>query len=143
VLEWGGGDIGAALSRALKITPSEAETLKRGLSLEAEHEAIAGLPPSKSREAVEAVRYELQHLVRELLSSLRFHQSQPESLPLARILIAGGTSGIPGLAAELERELGIPVSTADPLSRLRLADGVELPDHPGALAVALGLGIED
>jgi len=143
VLEWGGGDVGAALSRALKINPSEAEALKHGLSLEAEHEAIVGLPPSKSREAVEAVRYELQNLVRELLSSLRFHQSQPGSLPLARILVAGGTSGIPGLAAELERELGIPVSTADPLSRLRLADGVELPDHPGALAVALGLGIED
>src|SRR5581483_5576899 len=143
VLEWGGANVSNALGRALKLAPSEAEHLKQGLSLAEGEAGVTGLPPSKSTEAVEAVRYELQGLVRELLSSLRFHQAQPGALPLARMLLAGGTSGIPGLAAELERELGLPVSLADPLSRLKLADGVELPDHPGALAVALGLGIED
>jgi type IV pilus assembly protein PilM len=143
VLEWGGANIGTAVGRALKLTPAEAEEHKHNLSLEAGREGVAGLPPDKSREAVEATRYELQNLVRELLSSLRFHQGQPGSLPLARILITGGTSNIPGLAAELERELRIPVSTVDPLSRFQLAEGVELPDHPGAFAVALGLGIED
>jgi type IV pilus assembly protein PilM len=144
VLEWGGSEIGAAISRALKVTPAEGETLKQGLSLELGHEGIADLPDTRSREAVEAVRYELQALVRELLSSLRFHQSQPGSLAIGEIQLTGGASGIPGLAAELERELGgIPVRIADPLARVQLADGVELTDHPGAYAVALGLGIED
>jgi len=144
VLEWGGSEIGAAISRALKVTPAEGETLKQGLSLEPGHEGIADLPEAKAREAVEAVRYELQALVRELLSSLRFHQSQPGSLAIGEIQLTGGASGIPGLPAELERELGgIPVRIADPLARVQLADGVELTDHPGAYAVALGLGIED
>jgi len=143
VLEWGGAQLGTAIGRALKIAPSEAEALKPALSLEEGKEGIIGLPPSKAAEAVEAVRHELQNLVRELLSSLRFHQSQPGSLPLAEIQLTGGGSGIPGLAAELERELGIPVRLADPLARVELAEGVELPDHPGAFAVALGLGIED
>jgi len=35
------------------------------------------------------------------------------------------------------------VRVADPLNRLTLADDVELPEHPAAVAVALGLGIED
>ena len=143
VLEWGGSEIGAAVSRALKVTPGEGESLKQGLSLEPGHEGIADLPDAKAAEAVEAVRYELQALVRELLSSLRFHQSQPGSLAIGVIQLTGGASGIPGLAEELEKEIGIPVRIADPLARVQLADGVELPDHPGAYAVALGLGIED
>jgi type IV pilus assembly protein PilM len=143
VLEWGGSQIGTAIGRALKIAPSEAEGLKPALSLEEGKEGIEGLPPSKAVEAVEAVHHELQNLVRELLSSLRFHQSQPGSLPLAEIQLTGGASGIPGLPGVLERELGIPVRLADPLARVDLAEGVELPDHPGAFAVALGLGIED
>ena len=61
-----------AISRALKLTPGEGESLKQGLSLEAGHEGIAELPNAKAAEAIEAVRYELQALVRELLSSLRF-----------------------------------------------------------------------
>jgi len=144
VLEWGGSEIGAAISRALKVAPAEGESLKQGLSLEPGHEGIEDLPDAKAAEAIEAVRYELQRLVRELLSSLRFHQSQPGSLAIGEIQLTGGTSGIPGLAAELEKELGgIPVRLADPLARVQLADGVDLTDHPGAYAVALGLGIED
>jgi type IV pilus assembly protein PilM len=143
VLEWGGSQIGAAIARALKLAPAEGESLKERLSLEPGKEGVVGLPPSKAAEAVEAVRYELQGVVRELLSSLRFHQTQAGSPPLGEILLTGGTSRIRGLAAELEAELGIPVRPGDPLARVELAEHVELPDHPGALAVALGLGIED
>jgi type IV pilus assembly protein PilM len=143
VLEWGGAAIGAALARALKIAPAEGENLKHGLSLEPGNAGVEGLPAAKANEALDAVRYELQTLVRELLSSLRFHQSQPGSLPIGEILLTGGSSGIKGLAEELEQELGIPVRVADPLARVQLAEGVAVPDQPGAFAVALGLGIED
>jgi type IV pilus assembly protein PilM len=143
VLQWGGSVLSSAIARALKITPEEGENVKHRLSLEDGHESVDGLPASKSAEAVEAVRYELQALVRELVSSLRFYQSQPASLPISEILITGGTSSMPGLAAELAQELGMSVRVADPLTRVELADGVELPEPAGALAVALGLGIED
>lgn len=143
VLGWGGAELGTSLARALKITPSEGEEFKRGLSLVPGHEGIEGLSPERAAEALEAVRYELQSLVRELLSSLRFYQSQPASLPIGDIVLAGGTASIPGFAEELERELGIRVRLADPLARVHLAEGVEAPEHPAAVAVALGLGIED
>jgi type IV pilus assembly protein PilM len=143
VLEWGGAQISSGIARALKRSPSEAEDLKRGLSLVQGEEGVEGLPTARAAEAVEAVRYELQNLVRELLSSLRFYQSQPASLPIGEILLAGGTAGIPGFAEELGRELGIPVRLADPLARVQLGEGVERPKHEGALAIAVGLGIED
>jgi len=143
VLEWGGGDITSALARALKIAPTEADDLKYGISLEAGSEGVAGLSGNRGTEAIEAMRYELQTLVRELLSSLRFYQAQAGSLPLSDVLLAGGTSTIPGFAQELERELGLPVSVADPFVRVGLAEGVERPEETAALAVAVGLGIED
>jgi type IV pilus assembly protein PilM len=143
VLEWGGAQVASAIARALKITPAEAEELKQGLSLEDGNEGVEGLENDRANEVVDAVRYEMQALVRELLSSLRFYQSQTGSLPIGEILLAGGTSCIPGFAEELARELGIPVRLADPFARVELAAGLERPENQGALAVAVGLGIED
>jgi type IV pilus assembly protein PilM len=143
VLQWGGSALGQAIARALKVSSAEGESLKRGLSLEHGDEGAEGLSAADAAEAVEAVRYELSTLVRELLSSLRFYQSQPDSLAIGEILLTGGTSAIPGLAAELERELGIGVRVCDPLARVQLAEGVQPPDPPGAVTVAVGLGIED
>jgi type IV pilus assembly protein PilM len=143
VIEWGGAHIGSAIARALKLSPTEAEELKHGLSLEPGKEKLAGLPAPRAAEALEAVRYELQNLVRELLSSLRFYQSQEGSLSIGEILLAGGTSTIPGFADDLGRELGIPVRPADPFVRVKLDERVERPEHAGAFAIAVGLGVED
>jgi type IV pilus assembly protein PilM len=143
VLEWGGADVGSAIGRALKLGPAEGEDLKHGLSLVSGNETVVGLDAGTSREAVTAVRYEMQNLVRELLSSLRFYQSQPGSLSIGEILLAGGTSMIPGFAEDLGRELNIPVRLADPFSRVVLGKGVQRPSQPGALAIAVGLGVED
>jgi type IV pilus assembly protein PilM len=143
VLEWGGADIGSAIGRALKLGPSEGADLKHGLSLVSGNETVVGLDAGSSSEVVTAVRYEMQNLVRELLSSLRFYQSQPGSLSIGEILLAGGTSMIPGFAEELGRELSIPVRLADPFTRVELGKGVQRPSQPGALAIAVGLGVED
>jgi Tfp pilus assembly PilM family ATPase len=143
VLEWGGAELGSAVARALKITPDEAHTLKNGLSFAGEAQAVGPLPAARVAEALEAARYELQTLVRELLSSLRFYQSQPGSLAIGEIVLAGGTAEMAGLAEELERELGIGVKIADPLSRVETGDQVNSLECSGALTVAVGLGIED
>ncbi|MGH3002213.1 MAG: type IV pilus assembly protein PilM [Gaiellaceae bacterium] len=143
VLEWGGAEISSAVARALKITPDEAEGLKRGLSFAGEAQALGDLPVARVAEALEAARYELQTFVRELLSSLRFYQAQPGSLAIGEIVLAGGTAEMAGLTEELERELGIRVSTADPLRRVEAGDDVNRLACSGALTVAVGLGIED
>ena len=87
---------------------------------------------------------ELRSFARELVGSLRYYQEQPNSLGIAEILITGGASAAPGLAAELERLIGIPVHVAEPMARVRVPRKLRNQnDFTGSLAVAVGLGIED
>ena len=142
VLEWGGSTLNVALARALDITPSEAEPIKRALSLE--HDAVPeGLSEGQSAEAREAVRRQLQTFARELVSSLQFYQNQPGSLGIGEIVITGGTAHLPGLAKELQRLIGVNVRVGDPLARVKLSKRVREPEQVGSLSVAIGLGIED
>jgi type IV pilus assembly protein PilM len=142
VLEWGGASLNVAIARALDLSPSEAEPIKRGLSLAAETE-VEGLEADQVAQAREAVMRQVQGFARELVSSLQFYQGQPGSLGIAEIAITGGTAHLPGLAAELERLIGVRVRVADPLARVRVGKKVSDDDQVGSLAVAIGLGIDD
>lgn len=145
VLDWGGARIDTVLSRDLGLTSEEAAELKLSLTLDDE----AGdddLPPaadSRVGPARESVKKELGTLARELVASLQFYQSQPESLPIAEILVTGGTTRLPGFAEELERLVRARVRVADPA-------GSVAPERPAlterddlsSLTVAIGLGVE-
>lgn len=141
VLDWGGGNLTNAVARGAKISPAEAEDVKRELTLEPGGETPASLDATAAEEVMHAVKTELGVLVRELLSSLRFYQSQPGSLALREILLSGGTTAMPGFADELQRELGVQIVEGNPLCRVS-AD-VDVPEELGSFAVAIGLGIED
>jgi type IV pilus assembly protein PilM len=142
VLDWGGQTLDVAIARELDCAPSEAEPLKRDLSLSA-----AGWPEELTQEqaerAREAVRRQLQTFARELVSSLQFYQNQPGSLGIGEIALTGGTAHLPGLGAELERLIGVPVRVIDPLTRVTVSKKVREREQVGSLAVAIGLGIED
>jgi type IV pilus assembly protein PilM len=140
VLEWGGSSLVAAIERELGVGASEAAELKRALSLET---AAAATDERNSARAREAVRRELQTLARDLVSSLQFYQTQPGSLPISEVLLAGGTSRLNGFPEELERLTHVRVRRADPLARVQVADSVGSRDDLPSLAVAIGLGIED
>jgi type IV pilus assembly protein PilM len=144
VLAWGGSALDVALARVLDVTPSRAETIKHELSLVDEGTA-AGLDADRADEGRHAMATELQTFAREIVASLRFYQEQPESLGIAEILVTGGTSAYSGLAAELERLIGLPVRVADPLARVQLPRKLRKAKSAptGSLAVAVGLGIED
>jgi Tfp pilus assembly PilM family ATPase len=88
-------------------------------------------------------RQQLQTFARELVSSLQFYQNQPGSLGIGEILVTGGTAHLPGLGAELERLIGVPVRVADPLARVKVPKKLQTPEQVGSLAIAIGLGIED
>ncbi|MHB8471148.1 MAG: type IV pilus assembly protein PilM, partial [Gaiellaceae bacterium] len=144
VLEWGGASLNVALARALDLAPSEVETTKRLLSLAAgDAPAAIELSPERYRLAVDAVRRQVQSFARELVSSLQFYQHQPDSLGIGEIVITGGTAGLDGLAAELERLVGVRVRVGDPLARLKVGKKVDVGADVGSMAVAIGLGIDD
>ena len=141
VLDWGGARVTAAVARALDVEPAEAEKVKRSLNVAAD----ATVDPSDERmtKAVEAARREVNGLARELASSLHFYQDQPDSLGFAEITITGGGAHLQGLAEQLEELIGIHVRVADPFARVGSGHGISSNGQDGALAVAIGLGIED
>jgi type IV pilus assembly protein PilM len=143
VLEWGGWALNVAIARALDLSPGEVEPLKRALSFAGADTAPEGFTAEQLDTAREAARRQLQTFARELVSSLQFYQNQPGSLGIGEIAITGGTAHLPGLGAELERLIGVPVRVVDPLSRLKVSKKARDHEQVGSLAVAIGLGIED
>jgi type IV pilus assembly protein PilM len=142
VLEWGGWSLNVALARVFDSTPSEVEAIKRSLTLDGTT-TPAGLTEEQTAHALDAVRRQVQSFARELVSSLQFYQNQPGSLGIGEIVLTGGTTGMPGLAEELERLIGVHVRVGDPLARVKVAKHGADTDQIGSLAVAIGLGIED
>jgi len=140
VLDWGGDTLTGAIEEALGVEHAQGEAIKHSLSL---------LPTSSSSEAEtdskahDAVRRKLESLARELVSSLEFYQAQPTALPIAEVMLTGGTSEIPGLDDELQRLTGVRVRIADPFTRVAGGRDAFGDGAPGALTVPIGLGIED
>jgi len=143
VLEWGGWALNVAIARALDMSPSEVEPLKRALSFIASTEVPERFTEEQLATAREASLRQLQTFARELVSSLQFYQNQPGSLGIGEIALTGGTAHLPGLGGELSRLIGVPVHVVDPLSRVRVSKKVQEREQVGSLAVAIGLGIED
>jgi type IV pilus assembly protein PilM len=139
VLDWGGGRVTTAVERALEVNTDEAERVKRTLDIS----AGATQDDERTTRAVEAARREVHGLARELASSLHFYQDQPDSLGFAEIAITGGGAHLQGLAEQLEELIGISVRVADPFARVGSGHGISSNGQDGALAVAIGLGIED
>ena len=141
VLDWGGARVTTAIERALEVDSTEAEQVKRSLDLSSQmpEEPV----DERTTRATEAARREVNGLARELASSLHFYQDQPDSLGFAEITITGGGAHLKGLAEQLEELIGISVRVADPFARVGSANGAGSNGQDGALAVAIGLGIED
>jgi type IV pilus assembly protein PilM len=140
VIEWGGTSLTVALSRALDIDVEAAEILKTQISLDAEA-VPEGFTPEQAAKAREALLTALQTFSRELVSSLQFYQSQPDSLGIREVVLAGGTSLLQGLAPALSGLVGVAVRVGDPLVGVsvgaKLRGGVPDP----SLAVPIGLGM--
>jgi type IV pilus assembly protein PilM len=142
VLEWGGANLVAAVARELRMQPLHAEQLMREVALTPAQVA----PESEDNRipaAADVARRELQTLARELVASLEFYQAQAGSLPIAEVLLAGGTTRVPGLTQELERLTRVRVRSADPLARVTVANEFEPGEDLASLAVAIGLGVND
>ena len=129
VLEWGGWSLNVAIARALDMSPTEAERIKRALSFGGPTAAPDGFSEDQLTAAHEAARRQLQTFARELVSSLQFYQNQPGSLGIGEIVLTGGTTHLPGLSTELERLIGVPVRVADPFARVKVSKKVRERDQ--------------
>jgi type IV pilus assembly protein PilM len=142
VLDWGGARVTAAIQRALEVDAEEAEQIKCSLNISATTQEPEPAD-ERTTKATEAARREVNGLARELASSLHFYQDQGDSLGFAEITVTGGGAHLQGLAEQLEELIGIRVRVADPFARVGSGHGISSNGQDGALAVAIGLGIED
>ncbi|HKA26687.1 MAG TPA: type IV pilus assembly protein PilM [Gaiellaceae bacterium] len=142
VLDWGGATLNIAIARELDIAPSEAEPIKRALSL-TRLDTPEGLTDDQARRARDGVQRQLQSFARELVSSLQFYQKQPDSLGIGEIVLTGGGAHLDGLAEELQTLIGVGVRPGDPLARVKVGKKIKDAEQVGSLAIAIGLGIED
>jgi type IV pilus assembly protein PilM len=142
VLDWGGANLNIAIARELDIAPSEAEPIKRTLSL-MRPDTPEGLTEDQARRARDGIQRQLQSFARELVSSLQFYQKQPNSLGIGEIVLTGGTAHLHGLAEELQTLIGVSVRPGDPLTRVKVGKKIKDAEQVGSLATAIGLGIED
>jgi type IV pilus assembly protein PilM len=145
VFDWGGSQLVDALAQELEIGPDDAAATLRKLSLASgAQREIPGLDDDARMRALEAIRMRLTPFARELVASLQFYQTQPDSLGIGEIVITGGTSQLPGLDEALNRIIGVPVRVGDPLARVRSQGLVAAVDEGlGSLGVSIGLAIED
>jgi type IV pilus assembly protein PilM len=142
VLDWGGASLNVAIARELDIAPSEAEPIKRALSL-TQAATPEGLTDDQAHRAREAIQRQLQSFARELVSSLQFYQKQANSLGIGEIVLTGGTAHLHGLSEELQTLIGVGVRPGDPLARVKVGKKIKDAEQVGSLAIAIGLGIED
>jgi type IV pilus assembly protein PilM len=140
VLDWGGDELTSAVSARLGIERAEAEELKAGVSLDETHIPIEQATDPRVAAVREALASGLQGLARELVSSLQYYQSQPESLGIREVVLAGGTAQLGGLAETLQRLIGVAVRVGDPSAGVSVGKKVRGAENP-ALAVPIGLGM--
>jgi type IV pilus assembly protein PilM len=143
IIEWGGQNLNVAIARAMDVAPSEAEPVKRSLSLLEPAETWTSLPAEQAVKVREALQRELEAFSRELISSLQFYQGQPGSLGIGEIVLTGGSTHLPGLDVELGNLIGVRVRVGDPLARVKRGKRITGEEQLGSLAVAIGLGIEE
>jgi Tfp pilus assembly protein PilN len=129
----------------LEVPMVEAATILRHLSLSGPGRKLESLDESARGRAVEAVRTRLTPFARELVNSLQFYQTQPDSLGIGGILITGGTSHLEGLASTLNQMIGVNVTVGDPLGRIvsHAPFNASIEAAMNSMAVPIGLAISD
>jgi type IV pilus assembly protein PilM len=142
VIEWGGMSLTIALARALDIDVEAAELMKPNIALDST-EIPEGLTAEQAALARQAVQNALQGFSRELVSSLQFYQSQPDSLGIREVVLAGGTARLGGLAQTLNGLVGVNVRVGDPLVGVSIGKKVKggMPDASLAVPIGLGMGL--
>ncbi len=104
----GGNATTAAISAALDVPIVDAEGMKRRIGDENAHFQSAEMAAQSS----------MVELVGEIRNSIQYFASLPGRLPVSRVLVTGGGSGLQGLIPMLEAQIHLPVLSVSPLARL-------------------------
>ena len=130
----GGQQLTDLLVDSLNLTFEEAERVKCETGLTGRHDA-----------ATDALQAGIRPLLAEIRSSINYYRSGSDGAPLEGISLTGGGSALPGLAAALLSQTGVPTGVVSPMQHIgnRQAAtelGAEGSDR-AASAVSIGLAL--
>jgi type IV pilus assembly protein PilM len=100
-----------------------------------------GLPESYEIEVLEPFK---EALVQQISRLLQFFYAGSEFNRVDQVVLAGGCASIPGVAAMVEEQLGVPTVVANPLAQMTLGPRVQahaLAQDAPALMIACGLAL--
>jgi type IV pilus assembly protein PilM len=104
----GGNATTAAISAALDIPIVDAETLKYRF----------GEDNAQIQAAERVAQPSMLELTEEIRNSIQYFASLPDRLPVSRVVLTGGGSGLKGLSVMLQNKVRIPVAFGSPFDRL-------------------------
>lgn len=117
----------------LKLSPADAEEIKRGRSSDEQANAL--------------VQKEIQSFVGEIRRSLEYYVSQTQERDLNKVILSGNGSKMINLPLELNRGLRLPIEIGHPLQNVRLGRlpyaPEELAELEASIAVSVGLALRD
>lgn len=129
---------GEALTRAvcleLGLDPTQAEAYKKAY----------GVDPQKLEGKIsKAIEPLLDVIVKEMEKTIHFYRSKQKNI--SRVILSGGTAGLPEVATVLAKKLGIEIQVGDPFARVVTDSLVEkVPKVDISLyAAAVGLAMKE
>jgi type IV pilus assembly protein PilM len=134
----GGSQYTSLLQKELGLTFEQAEAVKRGYPLP---DGIAARPIQPIIETVSDI------LALEIRKTMDFYRATAEESEesIQKILIAGGSSKLPGLPEYLAKRFEIPVELFDPFRQIQVDDRKFDPDYMKeivpVMAIAVGLAL--
>ena len=128
-----GDDLTRAISKAMNLDFDQAESLKKE----------EGLKLGEEAPATRAMRPPLERLVVEIERSFHYFLTQAPATKIDKIILAGGSSGLKGLAGYLKDSLGISIEPYKPLDDMEINekrfDLRQLESIAPRMAIAFGL----
>jgi len=126
----GGQELTDLLSERLRLSDDEAEIVKYETGLSDYGDAAA-----------DTLQAGIRPLLAEIRSSINYFRASNDNAPLEGISLTGGGAALPGLAATLARQHGVPTDVVGPMQRIRERQGDIGSAGPNQNASAVSIGL--
>ncbi len=121
------------IQKALSIGFEEAEAIKIGDRRVDSKDVVP-------KEVEESMRQVTGQIVGEIARSLEFYSATAEDGQIGKILLAGGSAQVSGLAAAFEERMDVPVEVMNPVENISVGSNVD-PEMIEALCPSLAVGM--
>jgi type IV pilus assembly protein PilM len=130
----GGNQYTAEIQRALSISFDEAERIKIGEPSARESQDVV------PQEVEQAMRSVTNNLVAEIARSLDFFAATAADTRIQRVVLAGGSSRVPGIDAVFRERTGLEIETLNPLQKMMPSSRFDS-EYLAQVGPSLGVGV--